>query len=163
MLSRQRDLLPCPLPFPDAVAGLARNSTHISGWGDAAPPSLTRSVRRRLRKRLAWQQWANDGVRTLNSLYARDTVAGSSLSAGQLTCLQEIRDVYQSVGGPDDIDAAGAFKELCGSRPGYGDDLGHVGKPSPFVAGKVSLPPVGSQPAQLKDVLTGRALQQWTE
>eukprot|EP00974_Lingulodinium_polyedra_P092739 8984731-Lingulodinium_polyedra.AAC.1 len=48
-----RELLPCPLPFPEAA--VAR-----------ATPDVCRSVRARLHRKLAWQRWANDGVQALS-------------------------------------------------------------------------------------------------
>ena len=67
-----------------------------------------------------------------------------TFSAGQLQCLQQLKSSYQAVGPPpeDCSDSVGAFKELCGCRPGYSDNaVGGVGKPPPFKQGlTVSLP-----------------------
>ena len=62
--------------------------------------SLSRSVRQRVRRRIGWQSWANDGVAALNELGSgvREPKAGQTSSSGQRSCLQEIQEAYKSVG-----------------------------------------------------------------
>eukprot|EP00959_Pyramimonas_sp_CCMP1952_P286659 5994145-Pyramimonas_sp.AAC.2 len=150
-----RELLPCPPPFD-----LDR--------GDCQP-TRCRSVRRRAESRLHWQSWCNRGVAALNELFGHQAEGGGGLpdqlSAGQLSCLEELKESYRSIGPPPDdlADAAGAFRELCGARAGYAFEADAAGLPSPYRAGAVSLPPVSSKPADLSKVLDGREHTMWTE
>ena len=56
-----RELLPCPLPFPDV------EGARVKG--------VSRSVQRRLQRKGHWQSWANEGVAAICQLlvlYAGD-------------------------------------------------------------------------------------------
>ncbi len=103
----------------------------------------------------------------LNQLYGRRAepdAAPDDLSLGQLKCLEHIKEAYRVAGDPpDDMSAAGAFAELCGTRAGYSSDCGTCGKPSPDQAEKISLPPHGAVPADLRSVLSGREKLMWEE
>ena len=74
---RVRDLLPSPLPFPGAAQMPE----------EAAGPS--RSVKRRIDRRLRWQGWANDPVDALNNFVGKATPDASwSPSSTQQTQLR---------------------------------------------------------------------------
>ena len=146
-----RELLPCSLPF---------DPSFFKGG------CLTRSVQRRVQRRLAWQAWCNEGVAAINELYGRGPeheAKGVGFSMAQKHCLELMSNTYRDLGPPppDTSTPAGAFKELCGSKAGYADVIADLGTPTPFRPGEVSLPPVGSQPAPLEQLLDGRAFQLW--
>ncbi|CAK0856483.1 unnamed protein product [Prorocentrum cordatum] len=150
-----RELLPCPPPFP-----LAKGPEVAAGC---------RSVRRRAAARQHWQAWCNRGVIALNELFGHPVPAGDDdstpLSAGQLSCLEELKDACRAVGPPRAGlgDAAGASRELCGARAGYAFEADAAGLPCPYRAGAVSLPPVSSKPVEFSNVLDGRELKMWSD
>ena len=133
-----RELLPCPLPFPNA--------------GGPAPAS-SRSVQRRHHRKTHWQAWCNEGVATLNEMYGHGTIDDSAVeatpSAAQSSCLARLTAAYCHMGRPPDdyASAAGAFSELCSAPAGYSDATPAAGKPVPYQSGRVSIPSAGNAPA----------------
>ena len=131
--SRQRDLLPLPIPFPGIIPAL--------------PTKLTRCSVRRIHARQAWQSWANSGVLTVNHLYKPNSQCQHTPSRSQTAALDQFCAKYKAMGKPPvDLTPAGALRELCHQSVPYlsgSDD----GGPIPFDADLVSLPDVGSCPA----------------
>ena len=76
-----RDLLPLPVPFPE--------NEHVES---GRPRSLSRAVRSRVVRRVGWQGWANDGVRSMTEIYSKTSAseAGSRSSSLQLASLSRI-------------------------------------------------------------------------
>ena len=153
-----RDLFPCPLPFPD------REPVELG--------RVCRSVERRLRRRLHWRAWCNDGVAALNEIYGSTSdssrIGRSSdlgLSEGQRACMSHVTSAYALVGAPPfEVTPAGAFEELCGTAAGYSQSVAeNVGCRSPFVEGKASIPSAGSRPADPCNILQGEDLLCWKE
>ena len=140
-----RELLPCPLPYPD-----------LPGPGAAA--GCCHAVRTRLHRRVGWQKWANDGVQALNEIYGGQHARPPRASAGQLNSLVALCSQYRDVGPPTDVTPAAAFTELCGSHPGYADENPVV---TPFKRDRISLPPVGIKFADAGSLLTGEDLEAW--
>ena len=58
-----RDLLPCPLPFPE-----------VAGAEVVTAEGVSRAVRSRLRRKAGWMSWANDAVRSMNEMYGQGDV-----------------------------------------------------------------------------------------
>ena len=128
--SRQRDLLPLPTPFP--------------GAGTVLPNQLSRCSLRRIHARHSWQSWANGGALTVNQLYSKQTVCKSPPSRAQAAALDQFCAKFRDMGSPpNDLNPAGAFRELCHDTAPY---LGGGGGPVPFDAGLISLPGVGCVP-----------------
>ena len=72
-----------------------------------------------------------------------------------------LSETYRAVGPPDpDLHPAGAFKELCGSRPGY-----HTLDESPaeYQADLLSVPPDGIEFCDGASVFQGDDLQCWQQ
>ena len=94
-------------------------------------------MQRRLSRKAAWKLWATEGIGAVNDLYGRgpapppDSEVG--VSTAQSECLEQFIAAYRKMGVPpeDCNDAAGAFEELCGSRPGYLADVASAGAPLP--------------------------------
>ena len=106
-----RELLPCPLPFPDAELG------------EGSPVfSTSRAVQSRVRRRLACQVWTNEAVKTLNQLFYGEKAGsvGMHTSLGQRQCLNRIHSLVRDMG-PPTLQLAEAFSELCGTKAGYSD------------------------------------------
>ena len=150
-----RELLPCPIPF---------------GINDVDGKQSCRTVTRRHLRREGWQRWCNDGVRALNDMYGHGILTSEeshyNVSATQKICLDRLAVAYKSAGAaaPDCNSAAGAFRELCGTKPGYGSsDPFTTGERAPFREGDVSLPPPGARPADPELLFDGEDLQQWRE
>ena len=146
--------MPCPLPFP---ALLPHHASHLS-----------RCVQRRLQAKRAWQSWCNEGMAAVNEIYGHGGPplgdCSASASAAQLSCIQHFAEQYRRVGKPpaDVPSAAGAFEELCGSRPGYSSFCdAESGTHAPFRDGDVSYPPPGSMPVDPVDLFKGADLAQW--
>ena len=132
----QRELLPAPIPFPDVAAAVAAFGT------------LSRSSRRRLAREVGWQQWANDGVNTVNDMYGRGHFSwdrGATPSSGQRRCLDGIADAYRRMGSDFDLSPQDAFENICGQRPGYDEP----GPRASFQKGMVSFPPPDLLPLTL--------------
>ena len=141
-----KELLPCPLPFSD-------NSPVLPG-------SLSRGTLRRLRRNRSWKSWCNEGVATINRLFSGGASSEAPLltqaSLAQRSCLDRLARHYRDVGPPpaDVPPPAGAFAELCGSRPGYSEATSQdAGIRSPYREGDVSLPTAGSEPADPSSLL----------
>ena len=118
--SRSSDVLPLPIPHPGA--GILRGAYHLS-----------RAMRRRLHSQGEWQAWANDAVRSLDSMYGSKKASGSldQCSAGQLSALKHITYQYQQLAKPPaEFSAAGAFIELCGSALPYLGERGGARSPT---------------------------------
>jgi hypothetical protein len=151
----ERELLPCPVPFPDLLA--------------VDPRKVSRPVARRLQRSVHWKSWCNDGMMALNGLYGKDADGESTrvapLSEGQRACHERLVSIYSSLGEPScELNPAGAFAELCGNRPGYSHDVAEMpGLRSPFVEGCVSLPSAGSSPADPSSLLQGSDVILWKE
>ena len=149
-----RELLPCPLPFPNA--------------GGPAPAS-SRSVQRRHHRKTHWQAWCNEGVATLNEMYGHGTIDNSAVeatpSAAQSSCLARLTAAYCHMGRPPDAyaSAAGAFSELCSAPAGYSDAVPAAGKPVPYQSGRVSIPSAGNAPADPSHLLGGEDLLNWQD
>ena len=143
-----RELLPCPLPFPELRRGPS---------GQKLP--CCRAVQKRRRAADYWKSWANEAVFCLNELYGHGSIkADQSPSAGQLECLEELCQRFREFGSPDPISAAEAHREFCGSRPGYEDPGPRV----TFQRELVSLPPAAGT-APLEAVLQGSAATIWKD
>ena len=128
--SRQRDLLPLPLPF--------------KGGDFALPVALSRCSLRRIHARQAWQSWANSGVLTLNHLYKPKSFCSSPPNRAQTAALGQFCNKYRSMGKPpNDLTPARALRELCHQSVPYITD---VGGPIPFDEGRMSLPAPGGAP-----------------
>ena len=137
----RREFLPSPLPFPRR--GLTENLQELS-----------RGVQRRLHAKDHWQGWCNDGVGAINKMYSGDRIPGDACaSGGQVECLDNLVPAYQRMGKPpNDITAAGAFRELCGTRVGYSVE------PCPraqFGSGVIAMPPAGTVPIDTGKFLAG--------
>ena len=125
--SRQRDLLPLPVPFKGTVCAL--------------PNNLSRCSVRRIHARQAWQSWANSGVLTVNQLYSNNAVCKFQPSRAQTAALDQFCNKCKSMGSPPaGLNPAGALRELCHESLPY---LGETAGPVPFDADLVSLPGVG--------------------
>ena len=140
MASVARDLLPAPLPFPV----------------DGPPGPLAgkaRATQRKVHRRRHWQYWCNDGVRTLNELYAGITdEEHRDFSPSQNLCLSALASEYERLGAPpSDLTAAGAFAELCGRPAGYADS--EAGPRVSFKPGLAALSPAGGKPITTVDLL----------
>ena len=129
--SRQRDLLPLPIPFP--------------GVNFALPTKLSRCSVRRIHARQSWQSWANSGVLAVNHLYKPSSQCQNTPSRAQTAALDQFCSKYKAMGKPlVDLSPAGALRELCHQSLPY---LCEEGGPVPFDADLVSLPDVGNCPA----------------
>ena len=108
-----KDLFPLPPPFP-----LVGQLASVVG--------VSRSVRRRLRRTGLWQQWANEGVATLNALSGRPDGSSCEPSPCQLASLEGLAEPFKRMGlPPPDLHPAEAFRELCGnSVPYLAENLG---------------------------------------
>ena len=152
-MGRQRDLLPCPPPLAAQFV-----AEQLPG---------SRACKRRLQRKVHWQRWCNEGVAALNSMFGRgEPVYNTEINAAQSIALDEVVRCYRRVGPPpsDLPSPAGAFAELCGSKAGYTSTVsGDLGKPVPFEAGCVSLPPRCAVPADVEQLLDGRALCMWRD
>ena len=138
-----RDLFPLPLPFLDSEFGASTVGVPAC---DIA--YLSRSVRRRVLKRLHTMQWCNDAVGTLNELSGApfSSLPLCAQNNGQTYCLDKIRAMFLAVPSPvDGLSPAGAFTELCGSSTRY-SPMAATGV-APYDRDLVSWPDVGSQPA----------------
>ena len=134
-----RDLFPLPRPFLDSEFGA---STVGVPARDIA--YLSRSVRRRVLKRLHTMQWCNDAVGTLNELSGApfSSLPLCAQNNGQLSCLDKIRAIFLAVPSPvDGLSPAGAFTELCGSSTRY-SPMAATGV-APYDRDLVSWPDVG--------------------
>ena len=111
-------------------------------------------------RRVGWQGWANDGVRSMNEIHSKTSAseAGSRPSSLQLTSLSRICSAYQGKSDAECKSAAEAFKALCGSAPGY---TGNGGKQVTFEEGLVSLPDPCSKMADGADV--GSDFEAWRD
>ena len=142
-----RDLFPLPTSSTEQIV---------------RPPGLAgpcRTTRRRALRRLAGEQRFNDLVDSLNEMHGGGSAPPGlvSPSTAQLACLGRLREDVENMGPPDDTTDAGAFRELCGSRPGYDE-------PGPRVSYQrelISFPPAGLEAAEPADLLDGRELQYW--
>ena len=146
-----RELIPLPVPFPENEHV---ESEHLR--------SLSRAVRSRVVRRVGWQGWANDGVRSMNEIYSKTSAseAGSRSSSLQLASLSRICSVYQDVSAAECKSAAEAFKALCGSVPGYTDS---GVKQATFKEGLVSLTDPCSKMADGADLLIGSDFEAWRD
>ena len=128
--SRQRDLLPLPLPY--------------KGTNFALPNNLSRCSVRRIHARQSWQSWANSGVLAVNQLYSQDYTCKHAPSRAQTAALDQFCSKYKAMGSPPvGLTPAGALRELCHESLPY---LGETAGPVPFDADLVSLPGVGCVP-----------------
>ena len=135
------ELLPLPITFPE--------NEHLS-----------RAVRSRVARRMGWQGWANDGVRSMNEIHSKTSAseAGSRPSLLQLTSLSRICSAYQGISTAECKSAVEAFKALCGSAPG---NTGNGVKQATFKEGLVSLSDPCSKMADGADLLTGLDFEAW--
>ena len=127
-----KELFPCPLPSPG-----------VGAFDHAAVKSCSRSVRSRMRSRLANQEWANSAVRTLNEVYGNPSPAPSRASAGQEAALQRIRDSFEEIPKAECMDSAAAFDVLCGGLAGYDSPSASQATRAKYRRDSVSLPPQG--------------------
>ena len=148
-----RELLPCPIPF---------------GINDVDNKQSSRAVARCHLRREGWQRWCHEGVRALSEMYGHGVLTPEEnnydVSAAQEICLDRLAVAYKSAGAapPDCNSTAGAFRELCGAKPGYGSsDPFTTGESAPFREGDVSLPLPGACPADPELLFDGEDLQQW--
>ena len=146
----ERELLPCPLPYPEAAQPL-----------DLGTSQLSRATRSRLRKTYSWKAWVNSAVDALNSLYGHGQPApGKRPSLAQTICGERVSAACRSMGAPpQSLSATAAFVALCGARPGYSDPLPE--QRAIFQRELVSLPRPGAVLAQGEDLLTGADLDAW--
>ena len=147
-----KELLPCPLPFPG-----------VGAFDHAAVKSCSRSVRSRLRSRLANQEWANSAVQTLNEVYGHSSPAPPRASAGQEAALQRIRATFEEVPKAECMDSAAAFNVLCGGLAGYDSPSASQATRAKYRRDSVSLPPKGCAHAKPCEILTGEALEAWCD
>ena len=106
-----KELFPLPLPYPQAG-----KLCHAAGH--------SRSVRRQLRRSGMWQQWANDAVQSLNCLAGRPGEQESAPSVAQQVSLDGLVEPFKRMGlPPADLYPAEAFRELCGTMPGYTEEV----------------------------------------
>ena len=82
-------------------------------------------------------------MRALNEIHGRESIAPKLSSMGQRMALNSLCGAYQDLGPPPDRSAAAAFRELCGSHPGYVVEDAMAGKAS-FKRDRVSLPRLAS-------------------
>ena len=133
---RQRDIFPLPL-FDSSFDTQTK---------------LGRGCWRRVKRRLHWQAWADEGISCLNSMAGHDHDATLAPTSGQLRCLDQIADAYKSVG-PAPADPSfreGALGELLASSSIYKDCKSDV---RPYVKDLVSWPSPGSTPVPLAKCL----------
>ena len=122
-LSRQRDLLPLPKPYPEADKLVARPGS--------------KSSLRRLHGHDHWKSWVNEGVRTINALGGSSRFCSLSPNAAQETSLRHIVNSFEVMGSPPPgLTKAGAFQELCRSSVPYST----CNTPASFEKGNISLP-----------------------
>ena len=124
--------------------------------------SLSHAVRSRVVRRVGWQGWANDGVRSMSEIYSKTSAseAGSQSSSLQLASLSRVCSAYQEVSAADCKSAAEAFKALCGSVPGCN---GNGVKQATFEEGLVSLPDPCAKMADGAAFLTGSDFEAWRD
>ena len=144
-----RDLVPCPLPFPECTL---HNAAALKG--------KSRSVRSRIRHSASLREWANEGVTTINELASpANPSASAPSSTGQESLLEGIRSTYMSVPPPECTSPVAALEVLCGGRAGY------EAVPSAPTrlrrTSTVSLPPPGLTFAKGESLLRGEDLQAW--
>ena len=136
--SRQRDLLPLPLPFKQPLAVL--------------PAGLSRCSIRRIHSREGWQSWANGGVATINQLYGGAGICPTPPSAAQSVALIQFCSMYKAMGrAPSGLTPAGAFSELCHSGLPYSSD---GGGPASYDRELLSLPALGGSPVDTCELLS---------
>ena len=109
-MERNRDLFPLPSllcsPFASSVPPIG-SDVHVS-----------RSVYRRVAKKVHGLNWCRDGVQALNELsgFPFSDQATGVPNRAQSQCLDQLQSHYLSVPAPPtDLNAAGAFEELCGA------------------------------------------------
>ena len=122
---------------------------------------MSRSVRSRVQRELAWKKWANSGMASLNDIYRRGHTqdADATTSLNQRICQRQLGEFYKDFPPPPSTTAAEAFHELCGALPGYADV---PSARAPFKRGRVSLPPLSMTFANATDFLDGAALDAWS-
>ena len=150
---RQRDIFPLPLPFLALDPTIRRR--------------VSKSVRRRLHRRMLWQEWANSGVESMNSMAGRgDHVsAPANPTLAQRRCLDAISESYHlfcsDPSNNDDGSSVGALRALCGSSSAYAGDRDDV---QPYVKDKVSWPGSDFPPVNLVSAVgpaDSDRLRQW--
>ena len=150
---RQRDIFPLPLPFPAFDPTIRRR--------------VSKSVRRRLHRRMLWQEWANSGVDSMNSMAGRGGhgSAPANPTLAQRRCLDSISESYHLFcSDPSNIDggsSVGALRALCGSSSAYAGDRDDV---QPYVKDKVSWPGSDFPPVNLVSAVgpaDSDRLRQW--
>ena len=136
-LPRQRDIFPLPLLGTSLVDN----------------KQLSRGCARRVKRRLHWQAWADEGIGCLNALAGHDRSAVLPATSAQLRCLDQIADAYKSVSTPpvDSSFREGALGELLASSSIYRDCKSDV---RPYVKDLVSWPSLGSSPVPLVNCLS---------
>ena len=125
-----------PLPVPSFEPSEATGSA-----------SSSRSVKRRIEKRLHNNAWFADGIGTLNSMFGvpgsavADAAGGPPRNLSQIESLDRIRGIYAAVPGPpSDLTPSEAFHALRGAASGYNTDPGQ-GARVPFNMERCSMPP----------------------
>ena len=150
---RQRDIFPLPLPFPAFDPTIRRR--------------VSKSVRRRLHRRMLWQEWANSGVESMNSMAGRGNhvSAPANPTLAQRRCLDAISESYHlfcsDPSNNDDGSSVGALRALCGSSSAYAGDRDDV---QPYVKDKVSWPGSDFPPVNLVSAVgpaDSDRLRQW--
>ena len=103
-----KGLFPCPIPFPG-----------VGAFDLVTVKSCSRSVRSRLRSRLANQVWSNSAAQTLNEVYGCSSQTAFPPSAGQEAGVQRIRGSFEEMPKAECMDSAAAFNALCGGLAEY--------------------------------------------
>ena len=130
---RQRDLF----PLPRRLIASEFNSV----------PGKCRKTRQRAHRKAYWQQWAEEGVQTLNHLAAVGP-SSSAPTAAQRAALQQIDDAYADIAAVHlDCTPQEALSELLGTAACY-SDMG-AGATAPYSQDLVSWPDVGASPVPL--------------
>ena len=152
---RHRDIFPLFSPAPAKVAG----------WD-----GLSRGVRQRVGRRLAWQEWCSRGVDTLNFLAGGHAFVeeGKRLSGpqslAQKVAFDGISSCYRDFPSPPvGKRCEESLREILACGPGYSQVPGIV---QPYGRTRVSWPEVGDAPAPLLELLPAseaQCVRSWRE
>ena len=143
-----RELLPLPLPFPE--------NEHVES---EYLRSLSRAARSRVVRRVGWQGWAKDGVRSTSEIYSKTSAseAGSRSSSLQPASLSRICSAYQGTSAAECRGSLQSALKFCAWIHRQWCETGHFQGGSRFPVQPCSKMADGA------DFLTGSDFEAWRD